>query len=75
MLFFPSPSLCLLRRLDLALRPTHLLGYIVIIRVVTKISSCQVNTTHRWGNKQLGVSFSSIFLLFSFESSRGPHSY
>ena len=36
-------------------------------RVVTKISSCRVNTTSRWRIKQLGVSswfyFSSIFLL------------
>ena len=42
------------------------------VRVVTKISSCRVNTTSRRGIKQLGVSFGSIFLLFSFESSRGP---
>ena len=38
------------------------------IRVVTKISSCQVNTTSRQGIKQLGISFGSIFLLFSYES-------
>ena len=52
----------------------ELLGKIKVCtpRVVTKISSCQVNTTSRWGKKQLGVSFGSIFLLFSFESSRGP---
>ena len=73
--FFPSPSLCLPRRLEPARRATHLLGYIVIIRVVTKISSCQVNTTSRRVIKQLGISFSSIFLLFSFESSLGPHLY
>ena len=43
------------------------------LRVVTKISSCQVNTTSRRGIKQLGVSFGSpIFLLLSFESSRPP---
>ena len=30
-----------------------------------KISSCWVNTTSRQGKKQLGVSFGSIFLLFS----------
>ena len=40
-------------------------------RVVTKISSCQVNTTSRWGIKWLGISFGSIFLLFSNKSSRG----
>ena len=39
-------------------------------RVVTKISSCQVNTAIRRGIKQLGVSVGFIFLLFSFESSR-----
>ena len=43
-------------------------------RVVTKISSCRVNTISRWGIKQLGISFGSIFLLFSNKSSRGPHS-
>ena len=32
-------------------------------RVVTKISSCRVNTTSRRGIKQLGVSFGSIFAL------------
>ena len=42
------------------------------IRVVTKISSCRVNTTSRLGIKQLGISFGSIFLLFSNKSSRGP---
>ena len=36
-------------------------------RVVTKISSCQVNTTSRRGIKRLG-----IFVLFSNKSSRGP---
>ena len=41
------------------------------IRVVTRISSCRVNTTSRRGIKQLGVSFGSIFLLFSIESNRG----
>ena len=40
-------------------------------RAVTKISSCLVNTTRRWGTKQLGISSSSIFLLFSYGSSRG----
>ena len=32
----------------------------------------RVNTTSRQGIKQLGDSFGSIFLLFSFESSWGP---
>ena len=39
--------------------------------VITKISSCQVNTTSRWGIKQLGISFGSIVLLFSYEQSWG----
>ena len=30
-------------------------------RVVTKISSCRVNTTSRRGIKRLGISFGSIF--------------
>ena len=42
--------------------------------VVTKISSCRVNTTSTWGIKQLGISFGSIFRLFSYDSSQGPHS-
>ena len=41
-------------------------------RVVTKISSCRVNTTSRRGIKRLGISFGSIFLVFSNKSSRGP---
>ena len=41
-------------------------------RVVTKISSFQANTKSRRGIKQLGIFFPSIFLPFSFESSRGP---
>ena len=40
-------------------------------RVVTKISSFQANTKSRRGIKQLGIFFPSIFLPFSFESSRG----
>ena len=48
--------------------------YTEFCRVVTKISSSRVNTTSRWGIKQLRVSFGSTFLLFSFESSRGPRS-
>ena len=45
---------------------------LIDIRVVTKISSCRVNTTSRRGIKRLGSSFGSIFLLFSNKSSRGP---
>ena len=41
-------------------------------RVVTKISSCRVNTTSRRRIKWLGISFGSIFLLFSNKSRRGP---
>ena len=41
-------------------------------RVVTKISSCRVNTTTRRGVKRLGISFGSIFVLFSNKSNRGP---
>ena len=44
------------------------------IRVVTKISSCQANTKSRRGIKQLGISFLSILLPFSFKSSREPRS-
>ena len=44
---------------------------VIIYRVVTKISGCQVNTTRKRGIKQLGISFDSIFLLFSNESSWG----
>ena len=43
-----------------------------ITRVVTKISSCRVNTTSWRGIKRLAISFGSIFLLFSNKSSRGP---
>ena len=39
-------------------------------RVVTKISSCLVNTTTRRGVKRLAISFGSNFLLFSNKSSR-----
>ena len=61
-----GPCLSLLLLLDF-LQDRHLL-----YRVVTKMSSCRVNTTSRWGIKQLGISFASIFLLFSDESSQGP---
>ena len=40
-------------------------------RTVSKISSCRVITTSRWGVKQLANSFASIFLLFSYRRSRG----
>ena len=42
-------------------------------RAVTKISTCncRVNTTSRQGITQLGISFGSIFLLFSYKSSWG----
>ena len=44
-------------------------------RAVTEISSCYVNTTSARGIKQLGISFGSIFLLFSYGSSRGLYSW
>ena len=33
-------------------------------QAVAKISSCQANTTSRQGNKQLEISFGSIFFYF-----------
>ena len=45
------------------------------VGVVTKNLSYRVSTTSRLGIKQLGVSFGSIFLLFSFESSWRPRSW
>ena len=42
-----------------------------IVRAVTKISSCPINNTSRQGIKLLGISFGSIFRLFSYESSQG----
>ena len=39
-----------------------------------KISSCWINTTSRRVIKQLEISLGSIFLLFSYENSRGPRS-
>ena len=47
--------------------PLHL----VRCRDVIKISSCQVNTTSRWGINQPGISFGSIVLLFSYATSWG----
>ena len=41
-------------------------------RVVTNFSSCRVNTTSRRGIKQLGISFGSIFVLFSNKSNQVP---
>ena len=41
-------------------------------RVVTKISSCRLNTASRQGIKRVGICFGSIFALFSNKSSRGP---
>ena len=49
-----------------------ILKSLIFYRVVTKISSCRVNTTSRRGIKRLGISFGSIFLLFSNKSSWGP---
>ena len=40
----------------------------IVLRAVTKISSCHLNTSNRQGIKQPGISFGSIFLLFSYES-------
>ena len=42
-----------------------------LIRVVTKILRCRVNTTSRRGIKRLRISFGSIFLLSSNKSSQG----
>ena len=50
----------------------HVLHCAQWFRVVTKISSCWVNTTSRRGIKWLGISFGSIFVLFFKKSSRGP---
>ena len=40
-------------------------------RVVTKILSCQVNTTNSQGVKQLGISFGFTFLQVSYERDLG----
>ena len=45
---------------------------LLLSRAVTKISNYWVNTTSRWGIRQLGISFGSIFLLFTYESNLGP---
>ena len=44
---------------------------LILCRAVTEISSSWINTTSRRGIKQLGISFGSIFLLFSYENSPG----
>ena len=54
--------------------PLYLYVHVLLTRAVTKISSCQVNTTNRWGIIQLGISFGYIFLLFSYEKCWGLHS-
>ena len=46
----------------------------ILFMVVTRILGCQINATSRQGIKLLEISFGSIFLLFSNESSQGPHS-
>ena len=45
-------------------------------RVVTKILSCQVNTTSGQEIKQPGISFGSVFLHFPMKvaGTQGPHS-
>ena len=42
-----------------------------IFRVVTNTSSCRVNTTSKWGIKQLGISFGSIFFYFPLKVAGG----
>ena len=49
----------------------ELSAWLSLSRVVTKISSCLVNTTSWRGINQLGISYGSIFLLFSNKSRRG----
>ena len=62
----------LVRSLCLNIAFSHILTlYKVKIWDVTKISSCRVNTTSRQGIKQLGISFGSICLLFSYATSQG----
>ena len=53
---------------------TLIIQLLLLSRVVAKISNCWVNTTSRWEIKQLGISFGSIFLLFSYASNLGPRS-
>ena len=42
-----------------------------VYRDVTKISSCHVNTTSRWGIKLLEISFGYIFIFFPMKVARG----
>ena len=71
-----APTFCIFISTGLISHPGPMLldsrlFLLLVLRVVTKISSCRVNTTSRRGIKRLGISFGSIFLLFSNESSRG----
>ena len=69
--------LCLLcqklgtKKAEITESTSHIALILGFLRAVTKIWRCQVNTTSRQGIRQLGISFGSIFLLFSYESSRG----
>ena len=69
--------LCLLcrkvgtKKTEITESTSHIALILGFLRAVTKISRCQINTTSRRGIKQRGTSFGSIFLLFSYESSRG----
>ena len=42
-----------------------------IIITIQSVSNCWVNTTSRWGIRQLGISFGSIFLLFPMKVTLG----
>ena len=48
-----------------------LISALATCRVVTKISSCRVNTTSRRGIKRLGISFGSIFFYFPIKVAGG----
>ena len=60
-----------------SLSPDFFKGGVAVHRLpitdVTKILCCRLNTTSRQGIKWQGISFGSIFLLFSHENNRGPH--
>ena len=68
-IYLPAPKHILRPKFDVS--SPNAIHQADLIRVVTKISSCRVNTTRRRGIKWLGISFGSIFLLFSNKSSRG----
>ena len=72
------PAMLLVLNYNLGLKVAgHRQFYLFVwsnIRVVTKILSYRINITSRWGMKKLGISFGSIFLLFSNESGCRPHS-